>query len=65
MDIFDIQGGTQPPKSTFQYKPQLGYIQLLQIRDFGEHPVPTYVPDTDTLKNAPNKIFSLLDMVHL
>lgn len=51
-DVFDIQGGTQPPKSTFQYEPQLGYIQLLQIRDFGEHPVPTYVPDTDTLKKC-------------
>jgi type I restriction enzyme S subunit len=52
MDVFDIQGGTQPPKSIFQYEPQLGYIQLLQIRDFGEHPVPTYVPDTDTLKKC-------------
>ena len=52
MDVFDIQGGTQPPKSIFQYEPQLGYIQLLQIRDFGKHPVPTYVPDTDTLKKC-------------
>jgi len=52
MDVFDIQGGTQPPKSIFQYEPQLGYIQLLQIRDFGEHPVPTYIPDTATLKKC-------------
>lgn len=52
MDVFDIQGGTQPPKSTFQYEPQPGYIQLLQIRDFGEHPVPTYIRDTDTLKKC-------------
>ncbi|MEH2128726.1 restriction endonuclease subunit S [Nostoc sp.] len=52
MDVFDIQGGTQPPKSTFQYEPQPGYIQLLQIRDFGEHPVPTYIRDTHTLKKC-------------
>lgn len=24
MDVFDIQGGTQPPKSAFKYDPQDG-----------------------------------------
>lgn len=52
MDVLDIQGGTQPPKSTFQYEPQDGYIQLLQIRDFGERPVPTYIRDTNALKKC-------------
>ncbi|MEM8484001.1 MAG: restriction endonuclease subunit S [Bacteroidota bacterium] len=42
---FDIQGGTQPPKSTFMDSPGQGYIRLLQIRDFGTKPVPTYVPE--------------------
>ncbi|MCW3076818.1 MAG: restriction modification system specificity domain [Bacteroidetes bacterium] len=42
--ILDIQGGSQPPKSTFKYVPQNGYIQLLQIRDFGKRGLPTYVP---------------------
>ena len=42
-NLFDIQGGTQPPKSTFTYAPTPGYVQLLQIRDFGDKPVPTYV----------------------
>ena len=51
-DVFDIQGGTQPPKSTFQYEPQAGYVKLLQIRDFGKRPVPTYVRDTNTLKKC-------------
>jgi type I restriction enzyme, S subunit len=51
-DVFDIQGGTQPPKNVFKYEPQSGYIQLLQIRDFGERPVSTYIPDTDTLKKC-------------
>ena len=52
MDVFDLQGGTQPPKSSFKYEPQPGYIQLLQIRDFGERSVPTYVPNLDTLKKC-------------
>ena len=52
MDVFDIQGGTQPPKSSFRYEPTAGYVRLLQIRDFGEKPVPTYVPSRPTLKTC-------------
>jgi len=33
-DLFDIKGGSQPPKSSFIYKPKEGYARLLQIRDF-------------------------------
>ncbi|MEQ9304214.1 MAG: restriction endonuclease subunit S [Marinoscillum sp.] len=43
-DYLDVQGGSQPPKSTFLNEPTEGYIRLLQIRDFGDKPVPTYVP---------------------
>lgn len=43
-DVFDVQGGSQPPKTNFVYDPMEGYVQLLQIRDFGEKGVPTYVP---------------------
>lgn len=39
----DVQGGSQPPKSQFIYEPKEGYVQLLQIRDFGERSVPTFV----------------------
>ena len=49
-DILDISGGTQPPKKVFVYEPQEGYIRLLQIRDFGKKPVPTYIPNTGKLK---------------
>jgi type I restriction enzyme S subunit len=42
-EVFKVRGGSQPPKSTFIYEPADGYIRLLQIRDFGEKPVPTYV----------------------
>lgn len=43
-DVFDIQGGSQPPKNQFVASPQEGYVRLLQIRDFGPNPVPTYIP---------------------
>ncbi|MFT7007251.1 MAG: type I restriction enzyme S subunit [Colwellia sp.] len=44
-DTLDVNGGTQPPKSEFIDEPKEGYIRLLQIRDFGKKPVPTYIPD--------------------
>jgi type I restriction enzyme S subunit len=40
----DIEGGNQPPKSQFVNEPKKGYVQLFQIRDLGEKPVPTYIP---------------------
>jgi type I restriction enzyme S subunit len=52
MQLFEMQGGTQPPKSEFRYEPTDGYIRLLQIRDFGEKPVPTYVRQKATLKTC-------------
>lgn len=51
-DLMDVQGGTQPPKSEFVPEAQNGYIRLLQIRDFGKKPVPTYIPETKKLKTC-------------
>lgn len=51
-EVLDVQGGTQPPKSEFLYEPAEGYIRLLQIRDFGERPVPTYIPNSSKLKKC-------------
>lgn len=42
-DVCDFQGGTQPPKSTFIYKPKSGYVRLLQIRDFESDDNPAYI----------------------
>jgi type I restriction enzyme, S subunit len=42
-EVLDIVGGSQPPKSTFKYQPEEGYIQLLQIRDYGKKGVATFV----------------------
>lgn len=44
----DIEGGNQPPKSQFIDEPRNGYVRLLQIRDLGEKPVPTFIPLNST-----------------
>ena len=44
----DIEGGNQPPKSQFIHESRDGYVQLFQIRDHGERPVPTYIPVAST-----------------
>lgn len=43
-DLFDISGGSQPPKSDFSLEEKEGYIRLFQIRDYGEKPSPVYIP---------------------
>lgn len=42
--LFNISGGSQPPKSYFIDTKKDGYIRLYQIRDYGTSPVPVYVP---------------------
>jgi type I restriction enzyme S subunit len=44
-EFCDFMGGTQPPKSTFVYQPTVGYVRLLQIRDFEDDSKATYIPD--------------------
>lgn len=48
--ILSIKGGSQPPKKTFIYRPKKGYVRLLQIRDFGGKPFPTYIPESPKLR---------------
>ena len=49
-DIFEISGGSQPPKSHFSDTPRDGYIRLYQIRDYGKNPVPVYIPIKEASK---------------
>ncbi len=49
-EILDIIGGSQPAKEEFIANFQQGYIRLLQIRDFGDKPVPTFVKMTNKLR---------------
>ena len=50
-EIFEISGGSQPPKSKFITQPKNGYVRLYQIRDYGSNPQPIYIP-----KNTATKI---------
>lgn len=43
-ELFDISGGSQPPKSDFSIEEKEGYIRLFQIRDYGENPSPVFIP---------------------
>ncbi len=43
-DVLEISGGSQPAKRFFSSVPQKGYIRLYQIRDYGENPIPIYIP---------------------
>lgn len=52
LEACDLQGGAQPPASTFVDTPREGYVRLLQIRDFSTDAHKTYIPDTTKLKRA-------------
>lgn len=49
-EIFEISGGSQPPKSHFSLTEKKGYVRLYQIRDYGENPVPVYIPMSEASK---------------
>ena len=50
--LIDISGGAQPAKSYFVSEPTEGYTQLYQTRDYGEKPVPVYIPDKYATKTT-------------
>jgi len=54
-DFFDIQGGTQPPKSFFIYEEKPGYVRFLQIRDFSSDATPTFIPIAKSNKTCTNE----------
>ena len=49
-ELFDISGGSQPPKSDFSLEEKEGYIRLYQIRDYGDKPLPVYIPKSKASK---------------
>jgi type I restriction enzyme, S subunit len=49
-ELFEIIGGSQPPKSFFKEVEKEGYIRLYQIRDYGDKPAPVYVPKNKVSK---------------
>lgn len=36
-DVCDFKGGTQPPKEEWKNNPEIGYVRMLQIRDFTQN----------------------------
>lgn len=52
MDVCNIEGGTQPPKSVFIYEPKIGYVRLLQIQDFKRSDKSVYIPDKGNLRKC-------------
>lgn len=51
-EVFNVQGGTQPPKKEFIYESKEGYIRLLQIRDFKNDNNIVFIPDLPKWKTC-------------
>ncbi len=48
--VVSFVGGSQPPKSTFKFEPEDGYVRLLQIRDYKSDKNITFIPESSTKK---------------
>tara|TARA_R110001599_G_scaffold295348_3_gene499517 strand:+ start:5515 stop:6441 length:927 start_codon:yes stop_codon:yes gene_type:complete len=49
-DICDFIGGSQPAKSEFINEAKLGYVRLIQTRDYKTDAFPTFIPEKSTRK---------------
>jgi type I restriction enzyme S subunit len=43
-ELVTFSGGSQPPRSTFVFKPRNDYVRLIQIRDYKTDAYATYIP---------------------
>jgi len=43
-ELYDFQGGSQPPRHTFIFEEKSGYVRLLQIRDYKSDKYASYIP---------------------
>ena len=44
-DIVTFSGGAQPPRSTFKFEEQKGYVRLIQTRDYKTDKYKTFIPE--------------------
>lgn len=44
-DVCEFSGGSQPPKSVFEFEPKQGYVRLIQTRDYKTDAFQTFVPE--------------------
>ena len=51
-EVCDFQGGSQPPKNEWSKEPKIGYVRMLQIRDFTQNATDyiEYVKESKSLK---------------
>lgn len=49
-DVCDFVGGSQPPKASFKYQPEEGYVRLIQTRDYKTDQFVTYIRKSSTKK---------------
>ena len=54
-DVVSFSGGSQPPRSTFIFKPRAGYLRLIQIRDYKTDEYETYIPEKLAKKKCAKK----------
>lgn len=50
--VASFSGGAQPPRSTFKFVPEPGYIRLIQIRDYKSSANETYIPEAMAKKRC-------------
>ena len=50
LEVAQWIGGAQPPKSTFKYKPAIGYVRFIQNRDYANSNNETYIPERSSNK---------------
>lgn len=58
LDIVEWISGAQPPKATFIYQPQNGYVRFIQNRDYADNTNVTYIKES---KN--NKVCDVFDIM--
>ena len=49
---FDLEGGTQPPKSTFRTRPTPGYLRMYQIQDLNGAESPVYISEDGPVRRC-------------
>jgi type I restriction enzyme S subunit len=51
-DVVSFSGGSQPPRSSFRFSPAIGYVRLIQIRDYKTNDFETYIPESQARKRC-------------
>jgi type I restriction enzyme S subunit len=50
--VASFSGGAQPPRSTFKFVPSIGFVRLIQIRDYKTDEFATFIPESMARKQC-------------